>query len=84
MEQPKPQIMTNFQPVNSSNIESVAYDGTNLLQVKFKSGGVYQYEGVFPQLYGWFAETFDKDPKEKSSTAFFNENIKSLKFTRIQ
>jgi hypothetical protein len=52
------------QPVKSSNVESVGYDQEEkTLEVKFKSGGVYQYAGVQPEMYadllaaesvGWF------------------------------
>ncbi len=34
-------------PVTSSNIESIAHDtDSKTLQVKFKNGGVYEYDGV--------------------------------------
>jgi ABC-type ATPase with predicted acetyltransferase domain len=33
--------------VKSSNIEEVGYDpGSQVLEVKFKNGGVFQYQGV--------------------------------------
>jgi hypothetical protein len=39
--------------VKSSNVESVGYDSEEkMLEVKFKSGGVYQYAGVQPEMYG--------------------------------
>jgi hypothetical protein len=38
--------------VKSSNVESVGYDSEEkMLEVKFKSGGVYQYKGVQPEMY---------------------------------
>jgi len=37
----------NRKPVNSSNLRSVGYDSsTNILEIEFNSGGVYQYRGV--------------------------------------
>ena len=39
-------------PVKSSNVKEVGYDAeTKVLEVKFKSGGVYQYAGVQPEMY---------------------------------
>ena len=40
------------QPVKSSNVKSVGYDAEEkVLEVEFKSGGVYQYAGVQPEMY---------------------------------
>lgn len=37
----------DLKPVKSSNIEAVGYDpATRKLQVKFKSGGVHEYDDV--------------------------------------
>jgi len=39
-------------PVKSSNVASVGYDEpTKTMEIKFKSGGVYQYSGVEPQTH---------------------------------
>jgi hypothetical protein len=39
-------------PVKSSNVDSVGYDETNrVLEIGFKSGGIYQYSGVEPQTH---------------------------------
>lgn len=39
-------------PVKSSNVDSVGYDETNqILEIAFKSGAIYQYPGVEPQVY---------------------------------
>jgi hypothetical protein len=39
-------------PVKSSNIAEVGYDeGTKILEIQFKSGGVYQYAGVEPYTH---------------------------------
>ncbi|MGA3015963.1 MAG: KTSC domain-containing protein [Bryobacteraceae bacterium] len=36
-----------MQPVESSNIEAIGHDpATNTLGVKFKSGGLYHYQGI--------------------------------------
>ncbi len=41
-----------MQPVKSSNVRAVGYDGeTKTLQIEFKSGGIYQYAGVQPEMY---------------------------------
>ena len=38
--------------VKSSNVKAVGYDAEEeTLQVEFKSGGVYQYTGVQPEMY---------------------------------
>jgi hypothetical protein len=40
------------QPVKSTNVEAVGYDlETKTLQVEFKSGGIYRYAGVQPEMY---------------------------------
>lgn len=39
-------------PVKSSNLRTVGYDPTTrTLEIEFKSGGIYQYNGVTPQVY---------------------------------
>ena len=39
-------------PVKSTNVKAVGYDAeTKMLQVEFKSGGVYQYAGVQTEMY---------------------------------
>lgn len=39
-------------PVKSTNVKAVGYDAeTKTLQVEFKSGGIYQYAGVQPEMY---------------------------------
>jgi hypothetical protein len=40
------------KPVKSTNVEAVGYDPEEkVLEVKFKSGGIYQYAGVQPEMY---------------------------------
>ncbi len=42
----------NRQPVQSSNLRAVGYDlQTNILEIEFNSGGVYQYFGVPQSIY---------------------------------
>lgn len=39
-------------PVNSSNIRAIAYDrDTMLLEIEFKTGRIYRYSQVPPQVY---------------------------------
>lgn len=74
--------MNNFEPITSKsgNITEAAYDGTDKAQVRFKSGGTYEYSGVSPELYEKFRASFQSDD---STGAFFYQNIKSLPFKRI-
>jgi hypothetical protein len=69
-----------FTEVESSNLSAVAYDGIDTLHVRFKSGDLYEYKGVTPELYGNFAATFDS---EESTGSFLNLNIKNLPYTKI-
>jgi hypothetical protein len=42
----------NFDPVNSSMLDAVAYDdGTSTLRVRFKNGTEYEYSGVPVTVY---------------------------------
>ena len=42
----------NMIPVNSSNLASVGYDGeANVLRVSFKSGSLYEYYDVSPDVH---------------------------------
>ena len=44
-------------PVKSTNVKAVGYDvETKTLQVEFKSGGIYQYAGVQPEMYAELLE----------------------------
>lgn len=54
--------------VNSSNIKSIGYDGTDLY-VEYLSGSVYQYKNV-PQ------GQFESLKTAESKGRFMNENIK--------
>lgn len=48
-------------PVRSSNIRSVGYDPASMtLEVKFHSGGLYQYAGVPETIYHGFMRAASK------------------------
>ena len=47
-------------PVNSSNIASVDYDGSNELEIKFKTGSTYRYVGVSPEIFNTFMDAPSK------------------------
>jgi len=56
-------------PVKSSNVASVGYDEqTNILEIAFRSGAIYQYPGVEPQTH---AKLLSADSVGK----FINQNI---------
>ena len=63
--------------VKSSNLESVAHEGTTL-EIKFKGGGTYRYEGVHPN-------TVRALMNAKSKGTFFNERIRPrYKHTKVK
>jgi KTSC domain len=66
-------------PVQSSNIESIGYDGKALtLEVKFHSGDVYQYANVPESIYKGL---HDAESKGK----YFHANIKDkYAFNKIE
>jgi hypothetical protein len=66
------------QPVQSSNINSVGFDSDdNTLQIKFNSGGIYNYYNVPKRVY----TTMLAAP---SKGKYFHKNIKGkYKFTEI-
>ena len=41
----------NHTPVTSSNIKSVAHDGTDVLEVTVRSGQTHRYHGVSPERH---------------------------------
>lgn len=56
--------------VISSNLESVGYDSSNqILEIRFHSGGVYQYSGVPASVYTGLISA-------SSHGRFFHANIK--------
>ena len=57
--------------VSSSNISSIGYDpGTGILEIEFKSGGIYQYSNVSTEVYQALLSA-------PSVGKFFYQNIKS-------
>ena len=55
--------------VNSSKLRSVGYDeATKTLEVEMSSGQVYQYTGVYPEVYRRFMAA-------PNPTSFFDDKI---------
>ena len=66
----------NRTPVTSTSIKSVGYDsGNKTLEVEFKAGKVWQYQGVGESTFKQFISS-------GSLGAFFHQNIKG-KFNGI-
>ena len=58
------------QPVESSSLQSVGYDAASqVLEVQFRTGRVYRYFGVPPDVYNSLLQA-------SSRGAFFNANIR--------
>ena len=58
-------------PVESSSLSSVGYDSENaILEIEFKSGGIYQYSGV-PQ------DVYDSLMNAESKGKYFHQHIKN-------
>lgn len=74
----KAQIMSDFKPIVSSNLEAASYDNaTQKLVVNFRSGAAYEYSNVPLDLMMAFTKTFDgKDGN--SAGRFFQKNIRHL------
>jgi hypothetical protein len=59
----------NFNPVNSSMLDAVAYDdATSTLRVRFKNGTEYEYSGVPAAVYHGLL-------KATSSGIYFNAHV---------
>ena len=55
--------------VNSSKLRSVGYDeGTRTLEVEMSNGQVFQYSGVYPEVYRRFTAA-------PNPTSFFDDKI---------
>lgn len=68
--------LPKMNPVDSTNLESVGYDGTNLF-VRFKNGSIYVYFHVPKSLY---YELLVADSKGK----FISKHVKgSFQYERI-
>ena len=67
------------QPVSSSNIRSVGYEvETQMLELEFHSGGIYQYSGVPEVIYRDLIRAASKG-------SYFHQNIKDLyPFIRVR
>ncbi len=65
-------------PVSSTNVASIGYDvDTQVLEVEFVNGGVYQYMNV-PQ------EAFDEFQSASSKGTYLAQNIKNrYPYTRV-
>lgn len=72
----------NWTPVvsNSGSIDETAFDENKCL-VKFKNGGIYEYDNVSPELYDEFLATHPS--ADISSGQFFIRNIRTLPFKKI-
>jgi len=65
----------NREPVQSSNLASVGYDiSTNVLEIEFLNGGVYQYYGVPAQVHEGLMNAGSKG-------SYFYHNIKTGGYT---
>ena len=55
--------------VNSSKLRSVGYDeGTRTLEIEMSNGRVFQYSGVYPEVYRGFMAA-------PNPTSFFDDKI---------
>jgi len=49
------------ETVTSGALKSIGYDaGARVLEVEFRTGRVYQYEGVAPETYAWLLRVENK------------------------
>jgi hypothetical protein len=63
--------------VSSSNIESIGYDEDNkMLEIKFKSGGIYQYKGVPSKV---FQNLMNASSHGKYFSAFIKDKYPTVK-----
>jgi hypothetical protein len=61
----------NRKPVRSSNIKSVGYDKPQkVLEVEFRTGSIYQYEGVHPNTARFLLQA-------PSKGKFFHKNVRT-------
>jgi hypothetical protein len=60
----------NRQPVSSSNLRSVGYDRqSQILEIEFHSGGIYQYTSVPESIYTALMQAASKG-------SYFHDHIK--------
>jgi hypothetical protein len=61
----------NRKPVRSSNLKSVGYDKSQqTLEVEFRTGSIYQYEGVHPNTARFLLQA-------PSKGKFFWKNVRN-------
>ena len=67
------------QPVTSSDVESIGYDGiSETLEIEFHSGGIYQYFGVPESIYSGLM-------KARSHGSYFHQHIRDkYRYRKIQ
>lgn len=59
-------------PVVSSNLSAIGYDAqTKILRVRFKSGGLYEYQNVSPELHSALM-------RAESKGGFLAKHVKSI------
>jgi len=64
-------LLNQESMMESSHIDKCMYDFTsNVLKIRFKSGALYEYLNVEPNVYDSFV-------KAESQGKYFNENIKN-------
>lgn len=68
----------NRQPVSSSNVAEIGYDeNQRIMEVLFRSGTIYQYFDVPPQIYAELMQS-------SSVGSYLNSNVKgSFRYARI-
>jgi hypothetical protein len=77
MTKPTQPTITNYQPVDSSNITEVGYDApSQTLGVKFRSGSEYHYPDVSPEEHQAFISA-------DSVGRFHAQKFKGRQFVRI-
>ena len=63
--------------VNSSKLRSVGYDeGTKTLEVEMSNGQVYQYVGVYPEVYRRFMAAPNSRLAAKAAASVERRNIR--------
>ncbi|QQS33502.1 MAG: KTSC domain-containing protein [Acidobacteriota bacterium] len=77
-------MMSDFQPISSSNLAAGRYDAdTRQLYIKFKADATEAYRyTVMPGVAKKFMATWDG--KKGSAGKFFAEHIRGLAFEKIE
>ncbi|MBX7170156.1 MAG: KTSC domain-containing protein [Pyrinomonadaceae bacterium] len=74
--------MKELEIKNSSNLKKATFDDqTNELVVEFRNGTKYKYFDVPNEIFNEFAKTVNEDG---SAGKFFNANIKSYRFEKVE